>query len=146
MDKLVTLWEGSGLYNLELGQAAMIVVGLVLLYLAIYKKFEPLLLVPIGFGGILANIPEAGLAISALDQAIEVAKPAVLQQMAAVLGTTLDPLTNTEAWRELLKAVAHDGAAPDQVRAARDVAMNVGTATVCCIAFITSRLPRVLPR
>lgn len=35
MDKLVTLWEGSGLYNLELGQATMILVGLLLLYLAI---------------------------------------------------------------------------------------------------------------
>ncbi len=126
MDKLVTLWEGSGLYNLELGQAVMIMVGLLLLYLAIYKKFEPLLLVPIGFGGILANIPEAGLAISALDQAIEVAKPAVLQQMAAALGATLDPLANAEAWRESLKVIAHDGVAPDQVRAARDIAVGVG--------------------
>nr|WP_290700120.1 sodium ion-translocating decarboxylase subunit beta [Halomonas sp. UBA3074] len=126
MDKLVTLWEGSGLYNLELGQAAMILVGLLLLYLAIYKKFEPLLLVPIGFGGILANIPEAGLAISALDQAIEVAKPAVLQQIAAALGATLDPLANAEAWRESLKVIAHDGVAPDQVRAARDIAIGVG--------------------
>jgi oxaloacetate decarboxylase beta subunit len=126
MDKLVTLWEGSGLYNLELGQAAMILVGLLLLYLAIYKKFEPLLLVPIGFGGILANIPEAGLAISALDQAIDVAKPAVLQQLAAALGAGLDPLSNADAWRESLKVLAHDGAAPDQVRAARDIATGVG--------------------
>tara|TARA_R110000824_G_scaffold3384_1_gene16078 strand:- start:58316 stop:59638 length:1323 start_codon:yes stop_codon:yes gene_type:complete len=126
MDKLVTLWEGSGLYNLELGQAVMILVGLLLLYLAIYKKFEPLLLVPIGFGGILANIPEAGLAISALDQAIEVAKPAVLQQMAAALGASLDPLANAEAWRESLQMMAHDGVAPDQLRAARDIAVGVG--------------------
>ncbi|AJY52038.1 MULTISPECIES: sodium ion-translocating decarboxylase subunit beta [Halomonadaceae] len=126
MDKLVTLWEGSGLYNLELGQAAMIMVGLLLLYLAIYKKFEPLLLVPIGFGGILANIPEAGLAISALDQAIEVAKPAVLQQMAAALGASLDPLANLDAWRESLQMIAHDGVAPDQLRAARDIAVGVG--------------------
>ncbi|WP_083001399.1 sodium ion-translocating decarboxylase subunit beta [Halomonas sp. GT] len=126
MDKLITLWEGSGLYNLELGQAVMVLVGLGLLYLAIYKKFEPLLLVPIGFGGILANIPEAGLAISALDQAIEVAKPAVLQQIASVLGATLDPLSGVETWRESLKAIAHDAAAPDQLRAAKDIAMNVG--------------------
>lgn len=126
MEKLITLWEGSGLYNLELGQAAMILVGLGLLYLAIHKKFEPLLLVPIGFGGILANIPEAGLAISALDQAIEVAKPAVLQQIASVLGATLDPLSGVEAWRESLKAIAHDAAAPDQLRAAKDIAVGVG--------------------
>ncbi|MGO2581863.1 MAG: sodium ion-translocating decarboxylase subunit beta, partial [Halomonas sp.] len=111
MDKLVTLWEGSGLYNLELGQAAMILVGLLLLYLAIYKKFEPLLLVPIGFGGILANIPEAGLALSALDQAIDVAKPVVLQQIAAALGATLDPVSGLETWRESLKVIAHDGVA-----------------------------------
>ncbi|MBR2514147.1 MAG: sodium ion-translocating decarboxylase subunit beta [Halomonas sp.] len=126
MDNLITLWEGSGLYNLELGQAVMILVGLGLLYLAIYKKFEPLLLVPIGFGGILANIPEAGLAISALDQAMEVAQPAVLHQIASALGATLDPLAGVEAWRETLKAIAEDAAAPDQLRAARDVAMNVG--------------------
>ena len=40
----------------------MILVSLVLLYLAIRKKFEPLLLIPIGFGGILANIPVAEIA------------------------------------------------------------------------------------
>ncbi|MBB3330675.1 oxaloacetate decarboxylase beta subunit [Halomonas campaniensis] len=126
MDKLVTLWYGSGAYNLTPGQAVMILVGLGLLYLAIAKKFEPLLLVPIGFAGILANIPEAGLAISALDQAIEVARPAVLQQIAAALGATLDPLAGEEAWRSTLKLIVDGGASPDQLRAAKDVAMNVG--------------------
>ncbi len=126
MEKLVTLWYGSGAYNLTLGQAVMIVVGMVLLYLAIAKKFEPLLLVPIGFGGILANIPEAGLAISALDQAIEVARPAVLHQMASALGATLDPLAGEEAWRATLKALVDNGTSPDQLRAAKDVAVNVG--------------------
>mgnify|MGYP002724333945 CR=1 FL=1 len=126
MEKLLTLWYGSGVYNLTPGQAVMILVGMLLLYLAIAKKFEPLLLVPIGFGGILANIPEAGLALSALDQAIEVAKPAVLQQLATALGVTLDPLANAEAWRETLKGVAHEGATPDALRAARDIAVGVG--------------------
>jgi oxaloacetate decarboxylase beta subunit len=126
MDKIITLWEGSGLYNLQLGQAVMIVVGLVLLYLAIYKKFEPLLLVPIGFGGILSNIPEAGLAISALDQAIAVAKPAVLQQIATVLGVALDPLASAESWRAVLKSVADGNASAEALRAAKDVAANVG--------------------
>ncbi|WP_252106861.1 MULTISPECIES: sodium ion-translocating decarboxylase subunit beta [unclassified Halomonas] len=125
MDKLITLWEGSGLYNLQLGQAVMMVVALVLLYLAIYKKFEPLLLVPIGFGGILANIPEAGLAISALDQAIDVARPALLEQIGAALGVAFDPAAGLEAWREALKAVAHD-AAPEAARAARDIAVGAG--------------------
>ncbi|HBM24477.1 MAG: sodium ion-translocating decarboxylase subunit beta [Alcanivorax sp.] len=62
MEQLNTLWLSTGLYQLSLGQFVMIVVGLVLLFLAIRKNFEPLLLIPIGFGGILANIPVAGLA------------------------------------------------------------------------------------
>jgi oxaloacetate decarboxylase beta subunit len=44
------------------GQFVMILVGLLLIYLAIAKKFEPLLLLPIGFGAILTNIPVAGIA------------------------------------------------------------------------------------
>ncbi|WP_246069442.1 sodium ion-translocating decarboxylase subunit beta [Marinobacter piscensis] len=85
MDKLMTLWTGSGLYNIAPGQAIMIAVGLLLLYLAIRKGFEPLLLVPIGFGGILANIPEAGLALPAVENAIHVAKPEVLAALASAL-------------------------------------------------------------
>lgn len=45
-----------------IGQLIMIGVGCVLIYLAIVKGFEPLLLIPIGFGGILANAPGAGIA------------------------------------------------------------------------------------
>ena len=54
--------QASGLYQISLGQCVMIGVGLLLLYLAIERKFEPLLLVPIGFGGILANIPGVEIA------------------------------------------------------------------------------------
>lgn len=61
MDKLLKLWQGTGLYHLEPGQALMILVCLGLIYLAIRKGFEPLLLIPIGFGGILANIPVASM-------------------------------------------------------------------------------------
>ncbi|MGH1438478.1 MAG: sodium ion-translocating decarboxylase subunit beta [Cellvibrionaceae bacterium] len=61
MEKLNSLLLDSGLANLTLGQAAMMVVGLVLLYLAIVRKFEPLLLVPIGMGTLLVNIPGAGM-------------------------------------------------------------------------------------
>ncbi|WP_404399625.1 sodium ion-translocating decarboxylase subunit beta [Idiomarina seosinensis] len=60
MDKLLTLWNTTGISAMTLGQAGMMVVGAVLLYLAIAKKFEPLLLLPIGFGAILANIPLGG--------------------------------------------------------------------------------------
>lgn len=60
MENLISLWTTSGLAQIELGQVAMMLVGLLLLFLAINKGFEPLLLVPIGFGTILANIPGAG--------------------------------------------------------------------------------------
>lgn len=60
-DGLLKLWESTGLANFTLGQIIMTVIGCVLIFLAITKKYEPLLLIPIGFGGILANIPIAGI-------------------------------------------------------------------------------------
>jgi carboxybiotin decarboxylase len=56
---LIQLWESTGLYNFTIGQVIMMMVGCLLIYLAIKRGFEPLLLLPIGFGGILANIPVA---------------------------------------------------------------------------------------
>ena len=82
MENLYTLLENSGLYQLDFGSGAMIVVGLLLLYLAIVKKFEPLLLLPIGFGAILSNIPGAGLALSSVGSAIYAADPEVLSALA----------------------------------------------------------------
>ncbi len=61
MESLNALIQGMGLMHLGAGQAIMLLVSLLLLWLAIAKKFEPLLLLPIGFGGLLSNIPEAGL-------------------------------------------------------------------------------------
>ena len=63
MEKLLNLWHGTGLFHLEPGQALMTAVCMLLIYLAIKKGFEPLLLIPIGFGGILANIPVANMAV-----------------------------------------------------------------------------------
>lgn len=62
MEILLKLWQSTGLYHMAVGQFAMIVVCLGLIYLAIRKGFEPLLLVPIAFGGLLANIPVANMA------------------------------------------------------------------------------------
>lgn len=62
MEQLNTLWVNTGLYQMAWGQGLMLLVGMLLLYLAIVKNFEPLLLLPIGFGAILANIPGAGIA------------------------------------------------------------------------------------
>ncbi len=69
------LWQSTGIYDLirqsssnfsqtwilGLGRVLMMLVALVLIYLAIVKEFEPLLLLPIGFGALLANIPLAGI-------------------------------------------------------------------------------------
>ena len=63
MSRLLELWQTTGIYQITFPQFAMIVVGFLLLYLAIKKGFEPLLLIPIGFGGILANIPGVDIAV-----------------------------------------------------------------------------------
>ncbi len=62
MQGLAELWQSMGIANITGGQTLMIAVGGVLIYLAIARKFEPLLLIPIGFGAILANIPVAEIA------------------------------------------------------------------------------------
>ncbi len=71
-EMLVKLWQTTGIrefivqtendWTLGIGRLLMIGVGLVLLYLAIVRDFEPLLLLPIGFGAIMSNIPLAGMA------------------------------------------------------------------------------------
>jgi oxaloacetate decarboxylase beta subunit len=61
MEELLKLWQSMGIANMSWGQLLMMAVGCGLVYLAIAKKFEPLLLVPIGFGAILSNIPVADI-------------------------------------------------------------------------------------
>ena len=61
MEQLLKLWQSVGIANMEWGQVLMMAVGCLLIYLAIAKRFEPLLLVPIGFGALLSNIPVAGI-------------------------------------------------------------------------------------
>ena len=62
MELVEQIWQGSGLYQITGGQALMLGVCLLLLYLGIVRKFEPLLLVTIGFGGLLSNIPGVEIA------------------------------------------------------------------------------------
>jgi oxaloacetate decarboxylase beta subunit len=64
LESLTNVWQSTGVANFTWGQIVMIVIALLLIYLAIVKRFEPLLLIPIGFGGILANIPVIGIAES----------------------------------------------------------------------------------
>ncbi|MBL4826471.1 MAG: sodium ion-translocating decarboxylase subunit beta [Spongiibacteraceae bacterium] len=99
MNKLLSLWQDSGIYQMQPGQCVMIIIGLLLLYLAIKRGFEPLLLVPIGFGGILANIPGAGLAYSGVENAINAADPALLKSIAEALG-----MLSWESGKELAHA------------------------------------------
>ncbi|GAA6139144.1 sodium ion-translocating decarboxylase subunit beta [Arenicella sp. 4NH20-0111] len=70
MENLLTLWSSSGIAQLQLGQLFMMLIGLGLLFLAIKKGFEPLLLVPIGFGTVLANIPGAGFELAPVYDAL----------------------------------------------------------------------------
>lgn len=81
-----SLLSSFGFFYITQGQVIMLFVGLILLYLAINKKFEPLLLVPIGFGTILSNIPEIGLAYSGLEKIIFENDPETLSNLAMLLG------------------------------------------------------------
>lgn len=90
MENLIQLWHSTGIYHVQWGQVVMIGVGLLLLWLAIRKGFEPLLLVPIGFGGILANIPLAGLAESAVSHALYYGDAELAAQIRAMLGMAAD--------------------------------------------------------
>ncbi|WP_302161883.1 sodium ion-translocating decarboxylase subunit beta [uncultured Dialister sp.] len=60
MRALASVWTDSGFASLTWENIVMILVGLVLLYLAIAKEYEPLLLLPIAFGDIMANFPNTG--------------------------------------------------------------------------------------
>ena len=81
-----SLLSSFGFFYITQGQVIMLFVGLILLYLAINKKFEPLLLVPIGFGTILSNIPEIGLAYSGLEKIIFENDTETLANLAMLLG------------------------------------------------------------
>ena len=90
MDSIYALLGGMGFMHLELGQAVMLVISLLLLWLAIARKFEPLLLLPIGFGGLLANIPEAGMAMTALDNLLHHGTAEQLAFVAEKLNSTAE--------------------------------------------------------
>ncbi|MFK7830726.1 MAG: sodium ion-translocating decarboxylase subunit beta [Congregibacter sp.] len=91
MERLSQLWAASGLAQLDIGSAVMLLVSLLLLYLAIHRRFEPLLLVPIGFGGLLANIPGAGLALSALEKGVHSGAPEFVATLSLALGVAAEP-------------------------------------------------------
>ena len=68
-DSLGTFWEFTGFANCQWTNLAMLLVGIFFIYLAIKKNFEPLLLVPIGFGMLIGNIPfEPGMEIGIYEE------------------------------------------------------------------------------
>ena len=71
VSNLTQFWEFTGFYNATFPHFVMLAVGLFFIWLAIKKNFEPMLLVPIGFGILIGNIPfntEAGLEIGIYEQ------------------------------------------------------------------------------
>ena len=91
MESIIALIQGMGIMHMEWGQAVMIAISVLLLWLAISRKFEPLLLLPIGFGGLLSNIPEAGLAMTALENLLHLGSPEQIGVIASELGVAADP-------------------------------------------------------
>ena len=70
-DNLQSFWFNTGFANVELGHIVMILFGLLFIYLAITKEYEPLLLIPIGFGILIGNIPfneSAGLMVGIYEE------------------------------------------------------------------------------
>lgn len=69
MDTLIHFLSTTGFGNLTTGNAVMIVIGIIFISLAIIKDYEPLLLLPIGFGVVVGNIPTiAGMSLSVYDE------------------------------------------------------------------------------
>ena len=67
LDKISLFIQSTGYLNLSLGQIIMIIIASILLYLAVVKEYEPLLLVPISFGMLLVNLPLGGLMAAGND-------------------------------------------------------------------------------
>ena len=93
-----------GIFSITGPQVIMLCVGLLLLYLAISKKFEPLLLLPIGFGAILTNIPEIGLSLSPIERLLYENNLGDIQNLLAIINIEflgLDDYIKTASYIEL---------------------------------------------
>ena len=70
-NNLADFWTYTGFANATAGHVTMILIGLFFIYLAVAKEFEPMLLIPIGFGMLIGNIPfnmEAGLKVGIYEE------------------------------------------------------------------------------
>ena len=105
-----------GIFSATTGQFIMLGVGLVILFLAINKKFEPLLLLPIGFGAILTNIPEIGLALSPIEKLIYSGNSNELFEAISLVS-----LTEIDQLNSFLKSATHS-----QILLLNEYALEVG--------------------
>lgn len=131
---LEALWRSMGIANLEWGQVLMLLVGATLIFLAIRKGFEPLLLVPIGFGCVLANVPIAGLAEDEVGRLLLAADPNHLSSLAQVLGVPVSEVVDAakqatgEALYSAKLLASHLGYNPGMLYLFYDVAIETGVA------------------
>jgi oxaloacetate decarboxylase beta subunit len=109
------LWQSMGIANIGWGEAFMMAVGCWLIFLAINKKFEPLLLLPIGFGAFLSNIPVAGLAEPAVGHLLMEGNVDHLAALANLLQVPVGEVAS--AWKQ---------AGPATQAAATTLAENLG--------------------
>jgi sodium ion-translocating decarboxylase beta subunit len=107
MEGFEALWLSMGIANFAWGQLLMMFIGSLLIYLAISRGFEPLLLLPIGFGAILANIPVAGLAESSVEQLIHYGSQVHKELLATLLQVPVDELGT--AWKKAGEALHLSG-------------------------------------
>jgi sodium ion-translocating decarboxylase beta subunit len=101
---LIEFFSTLGIFSLTIGQSVMILVGLLLIYLAINKKFEPLLLLPIGFGALLTNIPEIGLSMSPIEKLIYVNNPveiSIIVKELSISGFNLSEFVKNASFSDL---------------------------------------------
>ena len=101
---LIEFFSTLGIFSITIGQSIMILVGLLLIYLAINKKFEPLLLLPIGFGALLTNIPEIGLSMSPIEKLIYANNPGEISTVISeisISGLNLSEFLKNASFSEL---------------------------------------------
>jgi len=101
---LIEFFSTLGIFSITIGQSIMILVGLLLIYLAINKKFEPLLLLPIGFGALLTNIPEISLSMSPIEKLIYANNPSEISTVISELsisGLNLSEFLKNTSFSEL---------------------------------------------
>ena len=101
---LIEFFSTLGIFSITLGQSVMILVGLLLIYLAINKKFEPLLLLPIGFGALLTNIPEIGLSMNPIEKLIYANNLEDINKIItdfSITGSTLSEVIKNVSYTEL---------------------------------------------